>query len=415
MIRSLCTLAILAGGLAAQVIQAPYHLNYSFVDLGTPPGVPANLGGLTFKFGENDTLYIGGNANQPNGAVYRIGLVRDGAGDITGFAGTATKVADAPYIDGGLQFGSSGVLFFTRYSQNELGMIRPSSSTTDKVVPLTPLNVPSSVGSLAFVPAGFPGTGQLKVVSYNADTFANLTLTPDSQGTFDVAAARVGTQISGGPEGFFFVPPNSPGFQNFKNMVVCEYGSGAVTVYTLDAQGDPVPASRVLFMTGLSGAEGAAIDPVRGTFLFSTYGGNNRVIAIRGFGTPCGTVAPYGQGLAGSGSFMPILAAVGCFARNQKVDFQVNSGLGGAPVVLFAGLQQISLPAFGGVLLVSPTLALTFTLAGTGPGQGTLSFPISVPNDINLLNTNFFFQAVSIDLGAPQMISFSRGVKLDVR
>ena len=42
-------------------------------------------------------------------------------------------------------------------------------------------------------------------------------------------------------------------------------------------------ASRSDFITGLSGAEGAAIDPVTGDFLFSTYGGGNRVIAVRGF------------------------------------------------------------------------------------------------------------------------------------
>ena len=36
------------------------------------------------------------------------------------------------------------------------------------------------------------------------------------------------------------------------------------------------------FITGLSGAEGAFIDPLTGDFLFSTFGGN-RVILVTGF------------------------------------------------------------------------------------------------------------------------------------
>lgn len=36
-------------------------------------------------------------------------------------------------------------------------------------------------------------------------------------------------------------------------------------------------------MTGLTGAEGAFLDPYSGDFLFTTFGGGNRLIAIRGF------------------------------------------------------------------------------------------------------------------------------------
>ena len=42
-------------------------------------------------------------------------------------------------------------------------------------------------------------------------------------------------------------------------------------------------ATRRDFVTGLDGAEGAFVDPVTGDFLFSTYGGGNRVIVVRGF------------------------------------------------------------------------------------------------------------------------------------
>jgi hypothetical protein len=39
-------------------------------------------------------------------------------------------------------------------------------------------------------------------------------------------------------------------------------------------------------VTGLVGAEGAWIDPLTGDFLFSTFGGSNRVIKVSGFELP---------------------------------------------------------------------------------------------------------------------------------
>jgi hypothetical protein len=45
----------------------------------------------------------------------------------------------------------------------------------------------------------------------------------------------------------------------------------------------PVVGSRRVFISGLTGAEGAAIDPVSGAFIFATFGGNNDVVVVRGF------------------------------------------------------------------------------------------------------------------------------------
>ena len=42
-------------------------------------------------------------------------------------------------------------------------------------------------------------------------------------------------------------------------------------------------ASRRDFLVGLDGAEGAVLDPVTGDFLFSTFGGGDRVVRISGF------------------------------------------------------------------------------------------------------------------------------------
>ena len=59
-----------------------------------------------------------------------------------------------------------------------------------------------------------------------------------------------------------------------------------MSTYDVDANGDPIVAPRKEFMTGLGGAEGAFIDPFTGDFLFSTFGGGNRVIVVTGFSAP---------------------------------------------------------------------------------------------------------------------------------
>jgi len=400
---------------AAQVIPPPFDRTYSFVTLGAPAGVPANLGGCTFRIGDPNALYICGAANGPSGMLFRVGVTRDAQNNITGFSGPAMPVSTAANNDGGLEFGPGGVLFFTRYPLNELGMIKPLSAAPDKVVQLTPLGMPSSVGSLRFVPAGFPNRGRLKLASYSTGVFATADLQPDANGTFDVVNLTLGTAPGGGPEGVFYVPPDSPQFVNFTSMIVCEYSRAQVTAYTIDGNGDPVPASARPFMTGLTGCEGAAIDPLSGNFVFSTYGGGNQVIVVRGFGLPCGAVNPYGQGLGGSGGQVPLLDTVGCFARNQTVQFTTSNGLGGAPGVFLAGLQQTSIPIYGGMLLVQPFIVISHVLQGAGAGSGTFALPLPIPDNTFLLNTDFFFQSAYFDLGAPQSFSFTRGINLRVR
>lgn len=413
------TLAVplLATGLAAQAIQLPYFNSYNFVTLGAPTGVPNNLGGLAFRVLDPNTLYIMGAANGSAGQLFKIPVTRDPQLHITGFVGTATLVSTAAYNDGGFQFGPGDIAFYTRYPTNELGMIKPGSTVPDKVVALTGLGVNSSVGALAFVPAGYPGTGKLKIASYSANSFHTGTLVPDTSGTYDVTGVTTGTTISGGVEGFFYVPPGSPLFVDFKSMIVCEYGTGTVAVYDLDANADPIASTRRPFMTGLTGAEGAAIDPLTGDFLFSSYGGSAGVIAVRGFGLPCGANISYGTGTPGTGSFTPNMFSEGCFARNQQVAIKVDQGRGGAVGALFAGLQQTNQVIFGVTVLVNPLVTINHALTGNPGlgGVGTFALPLTIPNDTNLLNTDFYFQSVYLDPSGPLGISASQGLNLRVR
>lgn len=254
---------------------------YSCTDLGQPGDIPAPLGGLTFL--DSNTLLIGGAANNSAGVIRQVDVVRGSGGHITGFAGASTAFATAPNIDGGLSFGPGGVLFATGFPDNTLLQYKPGSTTPDKIITLP--DASASVGALTFVPTGFNGAGQLKVVSYNNGGWFTATLTPDGLGTYDVAL-NLKTAIVGGPEGMAYIDGLNGGFNNLDSVLVAEWGDGKVAAYEIDGNGDPVVGTRRDFLSGLSGAEGAVIDPLTGDFLFSTFGGGDRLLVISGFRAP---------------------------------------------------------------------------------------------------------------------------------
>jgi hypothetical protein len=135
---------------------------------------------------------------------------------------------------------------------------------------------------IAFVPEGFAGEGQLKLVSWSGGQWYTIGLEADGNGTFDVVSATYVTQIGGGPEGFVHISADNLGFE-VESLLVSEYSDGRIGAYDADENGDPVVVTRRDFLTGLTGAEGAYLDPYSGDYLFTTFGGGNRLIAIRGF------------------------------------------------------------------------------------------------------------------------------------
>ena len=287
----MAALALAALSAHGQVIDPYYATNYAAADLGSVPGVPGPYGGITFL--DSDTLLIGGEANRASGAVYSIDVTRDVDNNITGFVGSASLFASAPNIDGGLSFGPGGVLFATGYPVNTLMQIRPGSAAPDRTIALTGLGVASSVGTLAFVPAGFAGAGGMKLASYNASTWYDVTLAADGLGTYDIASVGAPITIGGGPEGIVYIDDSNPLF-DADSVLISEFSLGRVSSYEIDGNGDPVVASRRTFMTGLSGAEGATLDPVTGQFMFSTFNGGDRVVVVRGFVPAPGSLALLG-------------------------------------------------------------------------------------------------------------------------
>ncbi len=277
--------AALTSTATAQTVQPPFDDNYFVTDLGSIVDLPTPYGGVTFKFDDPNTMLIGGSANNSDAAIYAVPVERNCANHITGFAGPATFFATAANIDGGLTYGPDDVLFFTTFSNNNLGQILPGATEPAKIIDLSAAGVSSSTGTLNFVPAGFPGAGNLLIGSYNASSWYSTTIVPDGGGTFDLGPLTDQPNTGGGPEGIVHIAAGSPEFPT-QQALISEYSANRVAAYEINADGAALPKTRRVFLTGLSGAEGAAIDPITGDFIFSTFGGGNRVIVVQGFNDP---------------------------------------------------------------------------------------------------------------------------------
>jgi hypothetical protein len=213
----------------AQTVEAPYDAYYTANDLGAVPGVPDYYGGVNFALGNVNQLILGGDANTAGGGLYLVNLTRDADGHITGFSGFASLIASAEDNDGGVAYGPGNVLFMSRYPANQIGEYKPGSAAPDKVIDLAPLGVEGSHAAVNFVPAGFPGAGHMKLVSWPAGQWSDATYAPDGSGTYNITSVTVidASRIPYGPEGFFYVPRSSPGFAN-PSMIVAEYSNNDI-------------------------------------------------------------------------------------------------------------------------------------------------------------------------------------------
>lgn len=384
------SVSVLVGVLPAPAqitIDPAYAGQYSFVDLGEVPNLPSPYGGLTFKAGDPDTILIGGGANSAEGLLYSIRVRRDATRHIVGFSGTATYYCDAANNDGGVAYGPNQVLFLARWPNNELGQTKPGSTNTDKIISLGSLGVAPSPGGLNFVPPGFPNENQLRICGYDDGAFYSAKLAPDGLGTFSLTSVTLETQIPGGPEGFIYVPPGSPLFQDFNAMLVSEYVAGVIAAYELSTNSAPRPETRTVFISGLTGAEGAVIDPISGDFLFSTFGANNHVIVVRGFNMPPTVAFVSPTNTAAWVACVPNPVTIAA----QDFDGQVSK------VELYQGATKIAESL--GASLVLPWMTnkvgnYTFTARATDNGGAvTLAGPVTisvVPPPINTLVTPGF-------------------------
>lgn len=149
-------------------------------------------------------------------------------------------------------------------------------------------------------------------------------------------------------------------------------------------------------LSGVGDVDGDGVrDFVIGSPEFLNPGGPGNLRVYSGIGN---TVTPYGQGCGGSGGFVPRLTLE---AFDEGLAIGIENGVGGATTLLFAGTYpgHASL-GYGCSLWVQPPLSspLTFTLTGTGPGNGSAHFAIHLPPALEGLG---MMQAFLVDPGTP--------------
>jgi hypothetical protein len=283
-------------------VVSPFNTDYSISTVGTSAGLPVPYAGLVFKSSDSDIILVGGNGNSPTlGALYEVPVVR-GVGDHITSVGAATNVISVPNIDGGVAYHPSGVLFCTGYPSNVIHQFKPGATSPSKTVNLTPLGVTASVGSLGFIPPGYPGAGKLMVVSWMSGNTFFLNMTADGTGTYNLTFGAAGPTLIGGPEGYIYVPLGSDQFPN-PSILVTEYSGGRVSAYELDAVGFPIISSIRPMVTGLTNAEGASIDPLTGDYIFTTFGGSDQFYVLTGgFVPPPPIIVDSSGGVVGAGA-----------------------------------------------------------------------------------------------------------------
>ena len=285
---ALCCMLLGAAPAEAITLGSDFVADYVATDLGSVAGLPASYGGMVFKAGDPNTLLIGGAANTVAGRYYEVPVVRDSESNIVGLGTISAFGTVGEFNDGGIAYGPGGILFTAQWRVNNLGQTKPGSTDEDKTIDLGPLGLTTdtSIAGLNFVPAGFNGGGRFKVVSWSGGSWYDVELEPDGDGTFDIASFNLEASLRGGPEGFVFIDDEGNDGFNVDSLLITEWSTGSIGVYDLDANGDPITATRRDFITGLDGAEGAVIDPITGDFLFSTFGGGDRIVRVDGFVPP---------------------------------------------------------------------------------------------------------------------------------
>lgn len=406
---SLVALAAVASlsSLTAQTVQAPFNLLYTITNIGSIPGLGFTYGGIVFDLQNPNKLLCGNWATVGLQNLFSVDVVRDAQGHVTGFAGPATPIGQADYLEAGLCFHPSGVLFYARYPSglpsNQVGQFKPGSTVPDRIDPILG---PSWLGGLQIVPDGLPGAGLLKALRWSGGQWTSAQLVPDGVGTFNIVGETQTATLTSGPDGFCYVPRMAPFFTG-ADVLVAEFSSGNLSTYMVDLNGDPIVSSRQVFANGFSGPFALTVDPVTQDILHAKWS-SGTIDVIRGFGLACGACSNYGTGLAGTGGLVPSATWTGCALGGQTTGVHVGNALSGGIGLMVGGFVQLSIPLFGGTLLNEASVVVAMLASPAG----NVSFPLPVPPGVTGLS--LYFQGAFLDPGAVQGISFSNGVVIAI-
>jgi hypothetical protein len=124
---------------------------------------------------------------------------------------------------------------------------------------------------------------------------------------------------------------------------------------------------------------------------------------------------PAGNGLGGTGLFVPVLAGGGTACTIGGYGWNVTSGLGGAFGVMVIGLNPLSLPLFGGTLYATPDSIALIQLSGTPGMAGVGTYSGSLGVDLYpFVGVPIYLQAGLFDTGAVQGFALTNGLRLTI-
>ncbi len=326
--------SVLPGNVIGQTLGPSFvTAGYSLTDLGGITDLPASHGGLALRKNQPNTLYIGANAEFSYAAVFTVGLVRDpNTNSITGFTGPATHFVNAPNLDGGLTFTPEGPMLYSQYPNDAIGETWPDTSAVSTVI--TPFGTSPSTGGLAFIPAGYPGSGALAVTSYNASQVYRLPYSVDATGLYTFSDTTAAEDLSGsalGAEGLTYIPLGSALFP-VPSMAICSYASDAVWVYAVAPDGLPDTSSARILISGLNEAEGVVVDSLTGDMLFSTFLGSPHIFRLSGFQNPTTSITATPSGT--TPTFFPV-------PSSDRVHFNASFPVSSVRVFDLAGREML--------------------------------------------------------------------------
>lgn len=331
----LVTIAFPGGPARGQAALAPaFDDQYTIVNLGAPPGVPSDLGGICFLHDDPNILLIGGRANTTDGAIYAVPLVRDDAGHIVGFGGPGTLLATAPGPDdGGINgslsyFDDSELLTYCTYPDNGFGQIGPGQATPNAIQDLDATILVASLGAHAVVPCGLPGGHTLKFTTHDPGSWYEGVWFVQQDagcgvGCLIVAPTRMTARLDGGLAAITYVRGTNPAFDEH-TVLITKRDAARIDGYRLDPDGNPRVDTEFPFVTNLAGAFGMTVDGATHDLVVSTSGDDgNEIHVVVGF-DPCPAADLDGDCLVNASDLAALLAAWGHCAGCDGCDADLN-------------------------------------------------------------------------------------------
>ncbi|GEM_PF-6959126 len=233
---------------------------------------------------------------------------------------------------------------------------------------------------------------------------------------------RSGTRISAGTvkyrlgiiSGVAYVPQTG-------NFLLTK--SSGTSIYEVDPSGKLV-STTPLSGYGIKNTQDINYDPGSGILTVIC----NTTLTLHVFSYRPEGIVTYGEVCPGSGGWLPARSWSGALATGKTASLRISRVLGGTTAIHFLGTNRtkfgsVSLPfdlgpfgAKGCFLEAAPILFNGSLTTGTGPGQGTATFKLSVPANPVYVGATIYDQWMVLDKGANALgMVFSSGGILSIQ